>query len=132
MSVHKFGGFRRPSSFPPPPPDVTWCPDWEAKHPPIQAHRYKWKLFCQQDLTILPDTSCFIHTKFGVKVTLGTLLISLANSIKLKKLNIQNESVAENTNDVFFILRNNSDEAVTINEGDELCYFTYINIQGIK
>ena len=130
MSVHKFGGFRPPQD--PAPIVVTWNPDWTAKYPAERLHRYKWKLYCQQDITIPPDTSCFVRTNFGVRVTLGTLLISLVNNIKLMKVNIQNETVAENTNDVIFILRNNSDEVVTIKEGDGLCYFTYINIRGIK
>ena len=136
--VHKFGGMTTPSMARPGPIPITWEPNWNIpgppgnKHFPEQIHNWKWRLYCQESITIPANSSKFIHTKFGVRFSLGIMFISLPNNLKTKKATIENETVAETTADVFFLIRNNSDEDIIINVGDELCYFTYVHVRYIR
>jgi hypothetical protein len=60
-------------------------------------------------------------------MSFGVIIISLMQQLKKMKLSIQNESVVETTDDMISI-QNNSNNDITIKQGDALCYLTFINI----
>lgn len=52
-------------------------------------------------------------------------LISLRKNIKEKRCSLQDGFVCEHVTDIIITVQNNSDTAVTVNEGDSLCYINY-------
>ncbi len=93
-------------------------------------HAYKWKIFAQDDI-IIPGSSPsrkIISLKFGVELRTGAVIISLVQILKNSKCSIQNESVAESTDDIVIIIQNNTTNDVELKAGEVLCYLTYVNI----
>ena len=83
--MRKFGGMSTQSMPNTTPVAIIWSLDWDSKHYPEQIFKWKWRLHSQEVMIIPPDTSSFIHTNFGVTMSLDVnmLMISLANDTKL-------------------------------------------------
>ena len=47
---------------------------------------------------------------------------------KEMKMNISNESVVEDCDNIIIKLQNNSSKDIIIEEGEPLCYLTYVNL----
>ena len=108
---------------------MTWEAHMEGlKKFPEQITPFMWKLFVQEDIIIPPRGEKYISNRFGVKLNHnGSVFISLANHIKAMRVSIENEVISEDTPDIFFVLRNNSDVEVKIDQFRFLCYVSYVN-----
>jgi hypothetical protein len=50
------------------------------------------------------------------------IFISLRQDLKIKRLSLHNGVVSESVDDIIITIQNNSDEAVTVNAGESLCF----------
>jgi hypothetical protein len=114
--IHKFITEQTPHS-------VQWRPK-EVTHAPIRQGS-RWEVFAQETFTIQPRSSSTLVLGFGVSMTRGMCLISLRQDIKERRCSLQDGTVCENVEDIIITIQNNSDNLVTINEGDSLCYVTH-------
>ena len=121
MSVHKFG--IKPKKWQP--KSIHWMPVEGLKYPPRKLSPTTWEIFNQIALTIRPDESKTIRLRFGVMMSSGMVLTTLKQSLKMKQCSAQNEVILENAEDVLINIRNNSNEIVTIEEGESLCFLHY-------
>ena len=126
--IYKFGFNHRPRVPALPPIGVLWIPNDNLKFPHERLHDYKWCIRSQEVITIEPNACKSIQLKFGIRLALGVVLVSLINDLKLLKCTLANESVVEDCEDVIISIYNNSTKTVTLNEGDIICYLTYINL----
>lgn len=92
---------------------------------PAVARALKYEIFAQESFTIQPRSISIIALKFGVMIRLGIVLAALKHELKVKRLSMQNEAIAETTSDIIVTIQNNSDVPVTVNAGDSLCYVGY-------
>ena len=128
MLAHKFGWSAksiRPSRQP---VAVIWLPFEDLEYLAQQEHTYKWKVFAQEDLKLTPNEAKTIKLQFCVKLSTGSVLVTLLLEYKTLRLNISNESVVEDCDNIIITLQNNSSKDITIEKGDPLCYLTYVNL----
>ena len=127
MPIHKFIHKcpRVPSR---PPVAVVWHPYEDLQHPPVQLDEFKWLVYAQKDITVVPHGSNMLTLQIGVNLSMGIVLISLDHKLKASRCSLMNESVAAPTSNIITTIQNNSDKIVKINKGDEICYLTFINI----
>ena len=112
MPIHKFiNKYERP-------PPLKWLPHENLVHPakPLPG---KWEIFVQQSLTIPPRLALTISLRIGVQ---GVCSVSLRQHLKVKRCSLHDGFVAEPVDDIIVTIQNNSDVAVTILEGDSLCF----------
>ncbi len=124
--VHKLGQDYKTLPLMP----VIWNPSNDVKYPANPMHPFKWKIYAQEDI-LIPGSNPFrktISLKFGVKLYVGVVLISLVQILKNSKCSIQNESVAEPTNDIIITIQNNTTNDVKLDAGEVLCYLTYVKV----
>ena len=126
--VHKFGHGYRPRVPTLPPIGVLWVPHTNLVYPHTRVHDFKWCIRSQEVITIEPNACKSIQLKFGIRLALGVVLVSLMNDLKLLKCTLANESVVADCDDVIISIHNNSNKTVTLNEGDEMCNLTYVNL----
>ena len=104
---------------------VWWRPG-KVTHEPKKLDPLTWKIFCQDNIQILPGKSVLIALSFGVEMSDGVTLVSLDQELKRLKCSIQNEVLIENTPDVVILIQNNSTEVVTLLPGQDLCLLRYV------
>jgi hypothetical protein len=127
MPIHKFI-HKRPRVPARPPVAVVWHPHDNQEYPPVQIDQFKWLIYAQEDITVAPHTSNMLTLQIGVNLSMGVVLISLFDKLKAARCSLMNESVAAPTSNIITTIQNNSDKAVVINKGDEICYLSFINI----
>ena len=129
QSLNKFGWtpkhLRKPER---PPVAVLFEPFSDLKFPHEKQHAYKLKILLQDNLTIEAHSSKVITLQCGVRFSIGVILISLPQELKMKKLTLSNETVAEDTPDILVVLNNSSADSINLKEGDILCYLSYVNV----
>lgn len=126
MPVHKFIRKPQPSRPRSLPRTILWHPAEEVAHPARRVNSNLWEVFIQQDINIPSQGLKTFTLQFGIKLTLGVVLVSLSQQLKNLKCSIQNETIAENTDDIVITIQNNSSEEVPIKAGESLCYLIYI------
>ena len=105
---------------------VWWNPR-ETIHNPKKLNPVTWKIFCPDDITILPGKSVMLALSFGVKMSEGAVLVSLDQELKRIKCSIRNEVILEDTSDITITIHNNSiDTTVSISPGQDLCLLRYV------
>ena len=105
---------------------VWWNPG-ETIHNPKKLNPVTWKIFCQENVTILPGRSFLLALSFGVKMSEGAVLVSLDQELKRIECSIQNEVILEDTSDITIIIHNNSiDTTISISPGQVLCLLRYV------
>lgn len=104
---------------------VWWKPG-EVTHKPKKLDPLTWKIFCQNNIEILPDTIIMVALSFGVEMSEGATLVSLVQELLKLKCSIHNAVVIEDTSDIIVIIQNNSTEVVDISPGQELCLVRYV------
>ena len=105
---------------------VWWKPG-ETIHNPKKLNPVTWKIFCQDNVAILPGKSVLLALSFGVKMSEGAVLVSLDQELKISKCSIQNEVILEDTSDITIIIQNNSvNTAISISPGQDLCLLRYV------
>ena len=127
MTIHKFI-HKRPRVPGRPPVAVVWHPHDNQQHPPVQIDQFKWLIYGEDDITVAPHGSNMLTLQIGVNLSMGVVLISLFDKLKASRCSLMNESVAAPTSNITTIIQSNSDKAVKINKGDEICYLSFINI----
>ena len=128
MPVHKFGWTAksiRPSKQQ---VAILWEPFDDLKYPSEQKHNFKWKVFAQENLELTKGEIKTITLQFGVKLSTGSVLITLIQEYKKMKLNVSNESVVDDCDNIIVTLQNNSSDDIVIEEGKPLCHLTYVNL----
>ena len=127
MPIHKFihKRARVPSR---PPVAVVWHPHENQQHPPVQLDEFKWLVYAQEDITVASHGSNMLTLQIGVNLSMGVVLISLYDKLKVARCSLMNESIAAPSPNIITTIQNNSDKAVKINKGDEICYLSFINI----
>ena len=123
MPVHKFG--KSPKVLKPM-MIVEWKPRMDVKYPPTKITPATWEIYTQERLTIPPHEAKFIFLSFGVAMSKGMVLVSLKQELKYKHLSIQDETVAEDVDDIIVMIQNNSSSSVIIDEGSPVCYVIYL------
>ncbi len=111
-------------------PTVAWNPSITVQYPAKKEDAFKWRIYAQEDI-IIPGISPnrkTISLKFGVILKVGVVIISLVQILKNSKCSIQNESVAESTNDIVITIQNNTTNDVKLDAGEVLCYLTYVKV----
>ena len=98
----------------------------DVKYPPTKRTPATWEIYAQERITIPPHTSKRIFLSFGVAMTKGTVLVSLKQELKYKRLSIQNETIIEDVDDIIVMIQNNSPSIAIIDEGSTLCYVIYL------
>ena len=104
---------------------VWWKPG-EVTHRPQKLDPVTWKVFCEENIRILPGESELIALSFGVEMSEGATMVSLTEKLKRLKCGIQNEVVLENSSDITIIIQNHSIETVSVSSGEELCLLRYV------
>jgi hypothetical protein len=127
MPIHKFI-HKYPRVPARPPVAVVWHPYENLQHHPVQLNEFKWLVYAQEDITAEPHGSNMLTLQIRVYLSMGVVLIQLDDKLKSVRCSLMNESIAAPTSNIITTLQNNSDKAVIINKGDEICYLTFINI----
>ena len=117
MPVHKFIHKCQRREEPP----VVYRPQSDLQYPP-QARNGRWEIYAQESSTIQPRSYVTAILKFGVLIRRGMVFVSLKQDLKIKRCSLQDGVVSETVSDIIVTIQNNSDEGVTINAGDSLCY----------
>jgi hypothetical protein len=123
MAIHKL--ITKPAVPKLSPKAILWLPA-HVGYPPKQMNDNMWQVYVQEEIVISRQSVKTIALKFGVKLTLGVVLISLKQQLKSLRCSIQNESVVEDTEDIIITLQNNSSHDLTIRAGESICYIIYI------
>ena len=85
-------------------------------------------VYAQEDMTVASHGSNMLTLQIGVNLSMGVVLISFYDKLKVARCSLMNESVAAPSPNIITTIQNNSDKTVKINKGDEICYLTFINI----
>ena len=104
---------------------VWWKPG-EVTHNPQKLDPVTWKVFCNENMRILPEQSVQISLSFGVEMSEGATMVALTEKLKRLKCGIQNEVVLKNSSDITIIIQNHSTETVSVSSGEELCLLRYV------
>ena len=120
MPIHKFiYKHRRQSSSE---PSVLYRPHRDLRYPSTLRNG-KWEVYVQKSVNVKPRSSLTLVLGFGVLIRrCGTVLVSLKQDLKVKHLSLQDGVVSETVDDIIITICNNSDDAVTMNAGDSLCF----------
>ena len=78
---------------------------------PKKINPVTWKIFCQENIEILPGESTEVTLPLGVKMSEGAVLVSLHQELKTKKCVIYNEIILEDTSDITIVIKNTSKNA---------------------
>jgi hypothetical protein len=123
MAIHKL--ITKPPIPKVPPKAILWLPA-NVEYPPKKMNDNMWQVYVQEEIVIPRQSVKIVALKFGVKLTLGVVLISLKQQLKSLRCSIQNESVVEDTQDIIITLQNNSSNDLTIRAGESICYIIYV------
>ena len=106
MPIHKF--IRKQPRVPTKPPvAVVWLPYENLQHPSVQLDEFKWLVYSQEDITIEPRKSNMLTLQLGVNLSMGVVLISLDDKLKVARCSLMNGSIAAPTNNIITTIQNN-------------------------
>ena len=127
--IHKFGTKpTRPVEVRTQPVSVFWKITSGVTRTPVrQLGGLRWEIFAQNDITIQPKAANTLRLGLGVEMSAGLCLVSLRQSIKERRCSLLDGVISEDVvvDDIIVSIQNNSDSAVTINQGDSLCFVNY-------
>ena len=121
MNIRKFNA--KPKTIPP--KTIQWRPLREVKYPAQKVNPMTWEIFSQQEIKLDPREVKQIRLRLGFMMSEGVVLTALANSLKYKWCNLQNEVNLEDVENIVITLTNNSSEIVDIREHELLCRVSY-------
>lgn len=120
--IHKFITKRPPTRNEP--PAVRFIAHDNLTHPPTLLNN-RWEVFAQNNLSIKHSITLML----GMKAIIhgGTGFVSLRQSLKERRLSLQDGLIAESADDIVVTIQNNSDSEVTISARESLCYIFHQN-----
>ena len=121
MNIHKFNV--KPKHKPH--KTIKWIIPQNVKYPAKKVNSIAWEIFSQEDIKLQSKGVKQLKLGLGFIMSEGIVLAGLANSLREKRCNIQNEVNLENTNDIITTISNNSKEIVNIQENELLCLICY-------
>ena len=104
---------------------IHWYPLRGVKYPALKINSMTWEIFSQEDIKLKPKEAKQLQLGLGFIMSQGVVLSSLANSLKNKKCNLQNEVSLEDSEDIVIAITNNSNHIVDIQESELLCRVCY-------
>ena len=104
---------------------IHWYPPRGVKYPALKINSMTWEIFSQEDIKLKPKEAKQLQLGLGFIMSQGVVLSSLANSLKNKKCNLQNEVSLEDSEDIVIAITNNSNHIVDIQESELLCRVCY-------
>ena len=122
--VHKFIRHRR-ERLPRNINHIEWKPSPSLKYPPEKMTPATWLVYCQEKLTIKPQSTKTISLGLGVEMSSGSVIASLKQNLRLLNCSLQNGTLVESVSDIVITVQNNSSADLVIVPGQELCYVHY-------
>ena len=104
---------------------IMWSPHNGVNYEPTKINSVRWEIYAQEDIQLEPKQIKLYTLNFGVAFSLGLVVVSLVNDLKLKRICIQNETVVENVEDIVISIQNNADSDFSMKAGEKLCHLTY-------
>ena len=121
MNSHKFNAKTKTIPF----KTIQWRPLRDVKYLAPTVNPMTWEIFSQQEIKLDPKEVKQIRLGLGFMMSKGVVLPALANSLRYKWCNLQNEVNLEDVLDIVITLTNNSSEIVNIQEHELLCRVCY-------
>ena len=104
---------------------IVWNPHHDVEFKPSKINAVKWQAYAQHDINLEPKQIKLYSLNFGVGISHGLVVVSLVNTLKLRRISIQSETVVENVEDIVISIQNNADVDFVMIAGEALCYVSY-------